>query len=70
MKEWMKSKKAKAFLTELIILIAVHLFGLDPETAAQISEATMKLTIGYMMGQGLADHGKHRSEKPIHDPQI
>ena len=70
MKEWLKSKKAKAFLTELIILIAVHLFGLDPETAAQISEATMKLTIGYMMGQGIADHGQGKKEKPTHDPQI
>ena len=70
MKEWLKSRKAKAFMTALIVIVAVHLFGMDEESAVKIAEQVMTLTIGYMGAQGIADHGQAKKERPIHDPQV
>lgn len=52
------SKKAGAFLLGVIILIGTELLGLDEETAKMIAEMIM----AYIVGQGLADLGKHRRQ--------
>jgi len=69
LKAWLSSKKAKAFLTELIVLIGVQLMGLEPEQAQQLSEYTLALTVGYMGSQGIADHGKGKAEPKGFDTQ-
>lgn len=59
--EMFASKKAKAFLAELVVLVCVQLFDMDPELAEGISKYTLGLTVAYMGSQGIADHGR---EKP------
>ncbi len=56
----LKSKKFKAFGTALIVIVCVHLFGIDEAAAQQIAEQVIVLTIGYMGAQGVADIGKEK----------
>jgi len=65
----MGSKKASAFLTALIIIVCVHLLGMDETTATNISDAVLKLTGTYMIGQGVADIGKGKAEAENKDAE-
>jgi hypothetical protein len=57
-----KSKKFRVFLLGTVMVFLTQTLGLDEATAASIVDAVVKITGGYLVGQGMADHGKGKEE--------
>lgn len=55
--EALKSKKVLALVLGIVATIAVKL-GVDAETAQEVAA----IVIAYLVGQGIADHGKASAE--------
>lgn len=62
MKEWLSSKKAKGFITGLVVLIATQVCGLSEDVAAMLADGIVKLTAVYLGAQGMADIGKEKAK--------
>ena len=57
-KSFLSSKKVKVFLLSVAALAMKDLLGLDEETVRQL----ITLAATYLIGQGIADHGKGKFE--------
>ena len=57
----LKSKKFVASAAGMFISIAVTL-GLDPAAAEAIVAVVVKCTLGFVVGQGVADLGKEKAK--------
>jgi hypothetical protein len=55
------SKKFLALLTTLIVLALTRKLGLDEPTATELGREIVAVASAYMVGQGVADHGKERA---------
>ncbi len=62
MAKFLGSKKTKAFLTGLSVLVLVHFVGLEEEVAMKVADQVIALTMVYLGAQGIADHGKGKAE--------
>ncbi|MDB4726480.1 hypothetical protein OAF54_03495 [bacterium] len=60
--EILKSKKFQVFAASLVVLILTQLVGLEETQALQIKEGLMGLAGTYLIGQGIADHGKEAAK--------
>jgi len=58
----LKSKKFQVFSVSVVMLVLVQLVGLDAATAESIKDGLVKLAATYLIGQGIADHGKSAAE--------
>ena len=58
LKEFLSSKKAKAFLIGLVSLVCGELLSLPPETQEKI----LYLVATYIGAQGVADFGKEKAK--------
>ena len=58
MKEFLASKKAKAFLIGLVTLVCSKLLEMSEETTKQI----VQVVIAYLGAQGVADFGKGKAQ--------
>jgi len=61
----LRSKKALACMTGCVCSVSARLGGgvfEDPLLAADLSEIILGITAAYVVGQGVADHGKHQGE--------
>lgn len=54
------SKKFLALLATLITLVLTRKLGLDEPTATELGREIVAIAGAYMVGQGVADHGKER----------
>lgn len=61
LKEFLESKKAKAFLTGLVALVCTNLLNWSPEKVAKLTDAILYLTSAYLAAQGAADFGKEKT---------
>lgn len=64
LKALFSSKKFLALLVSLLVIAGVKL-GLDEETATFIADRVVVLGSGYLLGQGIADHGKERAKVEV-----
>lgn len=55
------SKKFLALLTTLIVLALTRKLGLDEPAATELGREIVAVASAYMVGQGVADHGKERA---------
>lgn len=55
------SKKFVVTMIGVIVSIAIHL-GLDPEVAKELVPDVVKIVVGFVVGQGIADFGKERAK--------
>ena len=62
----LKSKKGQAFLSGLLALCLKDLLGLDAPTVTSI----VALVGSYVLGQGIADHGKEKAKVESDFPPI
>lgn len=58
----LKSKKFQVFIASVIMLVLTQLAGLDEAAAANMKEGIMALAGTYLIGQGVADHGKEAAK--------
>lgn len=58
----LSSKKFLALLVTLLVLVATRKLGLDEETATELAREIVALAAAYMVGQGVADHGKEKAK--------
>ena len=58
----LKSKKFRVFASSVFLLALTQLLGLDEATAAQLQDGLIKLAGAYLVGQGVADHGKEAAK--------
>ena len=56
-----RSKKFAALLAGLGATLAVNHLGLDPAVAEDLSTKVVGLVMAYLLGQGVADHGKEKA---------
>ena len=61
------SKKAVAALVAVLALVLIRVAGrfgvvLDQATAAELSNQVLAVASAYVIGQGIADHGKSAAE--------
>lgn len=65
----LKSKKGQAMIVGLLVTLFAKTFGLelDPQQAAEV----VALIVAYILGQGVADHGKEkvRAERTAYPPR-
>jgi len=52
------SRKFLVLVAGLALLAAVQIADLDPAQATELSEKATALLVAYLVGQGVADHGK------------
>ena len=64
MREFLKSKKATAFMIGVIVTVGVQYGGLTEETATKIGEGIIKMVLMYLGLQGGTDMVKANKEKP------
>jgi len=57
-----KSKKFIALVVSLVALVLVKKLGLEVEEAQQLGAQIVGVVASYMVGQGIADHGKGAAE--------
>ncbi len=62
MKEFFSSKKAMALIVGIITTILINVVGITPEQADVVTKAIEILASAYMVGQGIADHGKEAAK--------
>lgn len=60
--EILKSKKFKVFALGTLSIFLTEVVGLDESTAASIRDSLVKLAGTYLIGQGVADHGKEAAK--------
>lgn len=60
--EILKSKKFKVFVLGTLSVFLTGVVGLDEATATSIRDALVKMAGAYLIGQGVADHGKSKAE--------
>lgn len=58
----LSSKKFLALLVTLLVLVATRKLGLDEATATELAREIVALAAAYMVGQGVADHGKEAAK--------
>jgi hypothetical protein len=56
--EMMNSKKAIAMVTGMVAAFLSTKIGLDPEVTVTLLQALAGIIGSYIIGQGIADHGK------------
>lgn len=66
----LSSKKFSALLVTLLVLVATRKLGLDEETATEVSREIVALVGTFMVGQGIADHGKGKAEQEGKRPAV
>lgn len=63
MPQILMSKKAQVFAVSVLMLVLTQLMGLDEAQAINIKEGIMALAGSYLVGQGIADHGKEAAKQ-------
>jgi len=58
----LKSKKFQVFVIGSTMVLLTQVLGFDEATAASIRDGLVKLAGAYLVGQGVADHGKGKEE--------
>ena len=56
------SKKFCALLVTLLVLLATRKLGLAEAEATEVAREIVALAASFMVGQGIADHGKGKAE--------
>jgi len=57
----LKSKKFQVFALGSVMVLLTQVLGFDEATAASIRDGLVKLAGAYLVGQGVADHGKEKA---------
>ena len=57
----LKSKKFQVFALGSVMVLLTQVLGFDEATAASIRDGLVKLAKAYLVGQGVADHGKEKA---------
>ena len=60
--ELISSKKAIASVSGVIVSVLVLKLGIGEDQAKEIAQAVVALTVAYVVGQGVADHGKSAAQ--------
>jgi hypothetical protein len=54
----LKSKKFQVFILGSFMVFLTQVVGLEPAEAESIRDTLVKMAGAYLLGQGVADHGK------------
>lgn len=65
----LKSKKFQVFVLGSVMVFLTEVMGFDEATAASIKDGLVKLAGAYLVGQGVADHGKGKIEAEASEKQ-